>query len=56
MLRTLLALVAIFVLLCALDHFGLGQTAEEQAGCVPAATGYVYRNTSTGALGKCVRE
>lgn len=39
MLRTLLALVAIFVLLCALDHFGLGQTAEEQAGLIPLASG-----------------
>lgn len=53
---TLLAFAAIFAILAA-DHFGLGQSAEEQAGCIPAATGgYVYRSPETGALLKCSKE
>lgn len=57
MLRTFLAFAAIFAILALAEAFGLGQSAEEQAGCIPAATGgYVYRSPDTGALLKCSKE
>ena len=57
MLRTFLTFAAIFAILALADHFGLNQSAEEQAGCIPAATGgYVYRSPESGALLKCSKE
>lgn len=57
MLRTFLAFAAIFAILALADHFGIGQSAEEQAGCIPAANGgYVYRSPDSGALLKCSKE
>lgn len=54
---TFAATVAIFASFAIADHFGLGQSAEEQAGCIPAANGgYVYRSPDTGKLLKCKKE
>lgn len=55
--RIILAIAAAIAILSALDHFGIDMTAEEQAGCIPAANGgYVYRSPETGALLKCSKE